>query len=115
VEYLIVMRHHREHIRIQKSFQVRYRLPWSSRWEQASTRDISAGGISFTVPRGFFFSGLPVEIEVDFPIASFRTRGRVARQRRSAAGREVGVSFGGLKAEIRESLSRYAYLCARSA
>ncbi len=105
----------REHVRLQRRFPLRYRLPWSREWHMATTRDISAGGLSFVAPKGFVLSGLPVELDVDFSVADFRTRGRVMRMRRTAAGREIGVSFQGLPSDVRETLARYTCLAVRSA
>lgn len=106
---------HREHVRVNRHFAIRYRLPWSARWRTATTRDISAGGVSFVVPQALLLSGLPVEVEVDFPIAAFRSRARVARTRRTAAGREIGLAFTRLPEEARDNLGRYSYLCQRTA
>jgi c-di-GMP-binding flagellar brake protein YcgR len=105
----------REHLRINRAFSFRYRLPWSRTWHVARTRDISAGGMSFETSGGLWPAGLKMEVEVDFPVASFRAQVRVARTRRGQAGREVGVSFKRLDEEARENLARYSYLCVRSA
>lgn len=104
----------REHIRVQRSFSVKYRMPWSTRWQTASTRDISASGLSFILPRGLCLPGLPVEIEVEAPVASFRAKAQIARTRKTANGREVGLRFGAVNAEAHQKLERYLYLAHRA-
>lgn len=71
-----------------------YRMPWSREWRLAHTSDIGAGGLSFTLPAGLTFRGLPVEVAVDVPKAAFRTKGRVVSTRKAdEGGRVVALSF----------------------
>ncbi|NDD30286.1 MAG: PilZ domain-containing protein [Proteobacteria bacterium] len=104
----------REHVRVRRSFSVKYRMPWSNRWQTASTRDVSASGLSFILPKGLCMAGLPVEIEVDSPVASFRSKARVARTRRTPQGKEIGIAFGAVNAEAKQKLERYLYLAHRA-
>lgn len=105
----------RAHVRVRREFAMRYRLPWGGGWRSVQTRDISAGGLSFVVPRSYLIPGIRVEVEVEFPIAGIKTVARVARTRRTRAGREIGIAFTKLEAGIQDSLGRYAWLCARTA
>lgn len=71
-----------------------YRLPWSREWRLAHTADIGPGGLSFNLPAGLCFSGLPIEVAVDVPKAAFRTKGRVVSTRKTDdGGRLVALSF----------------------
>lgn len=105
----------RTHVRVRKQFAMRYRLPWGGGWRTVTTRDISAGGVGFVVPRSYLIPGVRVEVEIDFPIAGITTVARVARSRRTAAGREIGLAFTRLEPQAKDDLGRYAYLCARTA
>lgn len=105
----------RAHVRVRRQFAMRYRLPWGGGWRTVQTRDISAGGLRFVVPRSYLIPGIRVEVEVDFPIAGIKTVARIARTRRTGAGREIGVAFTRLEAAVQDDVARYAWLCARSA
>jgi c-di-GMP-binding flagellar brake protein YcgR len=104
----------REHVRVRRSFHLKYRMPWSRTWQRARTQDISASGLSFVMPRGIALKGLPVEIEVDCAVASFRSTARVARTRSTVEGREIGLAFGPVPSEAREKIERYLYLAHRA-
>lgn len=79
-------------------------MPWSRAWRGACTRDISASGLSFSIPSGLCFRGQPVEVAVDIPAAAFRVNTRVARIARIDGRRDVGLRFNDLSRRLREKL-----------
>lgn len=93
--------------RINRACTVKYRLPWWRRWRCTVSRDISATGVSFVLPHGLCWSGLPVEVEVESPVATFRSSARIARVHRTDNGREVGVEFKSIPEEARARLALY--------
>lgn len=93
--------------RTHTSIRFWYRMPWSRRWNSASTEDISVGGLSFVLPSGVCFKGLPIEVAVEVPAAAFRSRARVVNTRTDASGRKVGLSFSELPGHLRDKLRTY--------
>jgi hypothetical protein len=87
--------------RARTSIRFWYRMPWSREWHSARTEDIGLGGMSFVLPRGFCFRGLPIEVAVDVPKAAFRARGRVIKTRAGENGRVVSLSFATLPEHLR--------------
>ena len=97
----------RKEPRAKASIRFWYRMPWSRVWHSARTQDLGPGGLSFQLPKGFCFKGLPIEVAVDVPTAAFRSRTKVVRTTKDESGRQVGVRFVDLPQHLREKLGNY--------
>lgn len=98
----------RKETRARTSIRFWYRMPWSRVWHAARTKDISLGGLSFELPSGLCFKGLPIEVAVDVPSAAFRSRTHVVRTRsEEEAGRTVAVRFKNLPTHLRDKMRSF--------
>jgi hypothetical protein len=98
----------RQHPRVAERHLLWYRLPWSRQWHQAETRDISAGGLSFSIPGWLWWMGLTIDVEIQLPDTAFRARARVARTRFFARLREIGVAFVEIPRYAIEDMRRFS-------
>lgn len=91
----------RQHPRISQKLTVWYRLPWSREWQSAEASDISVGGLGLQSRGLLWWSGLPLDVELQLPQSGFRARARVTHTKFRNGMRRIGLRF--------EAVPRYAW------
>ncbi|MBI2266989.1 MAG: PilZ domain-containing protein [Armatimonadetes bacterium] len=105
----------REFLRIDKTLPVRYRTPFSTKWRQGHTRNISGTGIAL-LAQGFFFRGIILELELEIPYTTpLPLTGKIVRVRRlpGQPEKEIGIHFVEIDAGEQKLLIQYIFNCQR--